>query len=103
MEMTMRKLAWMLAVAIGSAAVVAIGGPPGDDARPGQREKKEQGSPIALEKAAAAMTVPEGFHVSLCAGEPDVHQPIGFCIDHRGRVWVAENDSYPKWEEKGKD
>ncbi len=48
------------------------------------------------EKAAAAMTVPDGFHVSLFAGEPDVHQPIAMCIDDRGRVWVAEAFIYPR-------
>ncbi len=47
------------------------------------------------EKAAAAMTVPEGFRVQLFAGEPDVRQPIAFCLDDRGRVWVAEAYSYP--------
>jgi putative membrane-bound dehydrogenase-like protein len=47
------------------------------------------------EKAAAAMTVPEGFTVQLFAGEPDVHQPIAFCLDDRGRLWVAEAYSYP--------
>ena len=47
------------------------------------------------EKAAAAMTVPEGFVVTLFAGEPDVHQPIALCLDDRGRLWVAEAYSYP--------
>ena len=47
------------------------------------------------EKAAAAMTVPEGFRVTLFAGEPDVYQPIAFAIDDRGRLWVAEAYSYP--------
>jgi putative membrane-bound dehydrogenase-like protein len=47
------------------------------------------------DKAAAAMTVPEGFSVSLFAGEPDVCQPIAFCLDDRGRLWVAEAYSYP--------
>jgi putative membrane-bound dehydrogenase-like protein len=47
------------------------------------------------EKAAAAMTVPEGFHVTLFAGEPDIRQPIAFCLDDRGRLWVAEAYSYP--------
>jgi putative membrane-bound dehydrogenase-like protein len=46
-------------------------------------------------KAAAAMTVPEGFKVTLFAGEPDVRQPIAMCLDDRGRVWVAEAYSYP--------
>ena len=47
------------------------------------------------EEAAKAMTVPEGFKVTLFAGEPDVHQPIAFAIDDRGRLWVAEAYSYP--------
>lgn len=42
------------------------------------------------------MVVPEGFQVTLFAGEPDVKQPIGFCIDGRGRLWVAEAYNYPK-------
>jgi putative membrane-bound dehydrogenase-like protein len=46
-------------------------------------------------KAAEVMTVPEGFTVKLFAGEPDVYQPIAFCLDDRGRVWVAEAYSYP--------
>jgi putative membrane-bound dehydrogenase-like protein len=47
------------------------------------------------EKAAEVMTVPPGFTVKLFAGEPDVFQPIAFCLDDRGRVWVAEAYSYP--------
>jgi len=46
-------------------------------------------------EAAAVMTVPDGFKVTLFAGEPDVHQPIAFTIDDRGRLWVAEAFSYP--------
>lgn len=45
--------------------------------------------------AAKAMTLPEGFHVQLFAGEPDVVQPIAQAIDDRGRLWVAEAYSYP--------
>jgi putative membrane-bound dehydrogenase-like protein len=52
-----------------------------------------QGLPPA--EAAAAMTVPPGFKVTLFAGEPDVVQPIAFAIDDRGRLWVAEAYSYP--------
>ena len=50
---------------------------------------------LTPEAAAAAMTVPEGFRVQLAAGEPLVHQPIAFTIDHRGRLWVAEAYTYP--------
>ncbi len=55
--------------------------------------------------AAAAMTVPPGFSVSLVAGEPDVRQPIAFCFDDRGRIWVAEAYSYPirRHPKEGKD
>lgn len=50
---------------------------------------------LGPEEAAAAMTVPEGFQVTLFAGEPDVQQPIAQAIDDRGRLWVAEAYSYP--------
>lgn len=47
------------------------------------------------EAAAAAMTVSEGFRVTLAAGEPNVHQPIAMTIDAQGRLWVAEAYTYP--------
>ena len=52
------------------------------------------------------MTLPDGFKATLFAGEPDVVQPIAFTFDDRGRVWVAECLSYPKWQpdfKAGKD
>ncbi len=51
---------------------------------------------LSPREAAAAMTVPEGFHVTLFAGEPDVVQPIAAALDDRGRLWVAEAYSYPR-------
>jgi putative membrane-bound dehydrogenase-like protein len=67
-------------------------------ARPTQALKPDEYKYSGLdpEKAAAVMTVPEGFEVRLFAGEPDVHQPIGFCLDDRGRLWVAEAYTYPR-------
>ncbi len=56
---------------------------------------------LTPEKAAEAMTVPEGFTVSLFAGEPNVMQPIAFCLDDRGRLWVAEAYSYPVKRKEG--
>ncbi len=47
------------------------------------------------DKAAQVMTVPDGFTVSLFAGEPDVQQPIAFTFDDRGRLWVCEAFCYP--------
>jgi putative membrane-bound dehydrogenase-like protein len=52
-------------------------------------------SGLPPKKAAEVMTVPEAFSVKLFAGEPDVYQPIAFCLDDRGRVWVAEAYCYP--------
>lgn len=52
-------------------------------------------APLPPEEAASTMVVPEGFKVTLFAGEPDVQQPIGFCFDDRGRLWVAEAYNYP--------
>ena len=42
--------------------------------------------------------VPAGFHVTLFAGEPDLRRPIAFDFDDRGRLWVVENFSHPKWK-----
>ena len=43
--------------------------------------------------------------MSLFAAEPDVVQPIAMTIDHKGRLWVVENYSYPIWlgGPRGKD
>ena len=49
------------------------------------------------------MTVPEGFTVSLFAGEPNVMQPIAFDFDDRGRLWVVECFSYPDWKATNRD
>ncbi len=54
------------------------------------------------DKAPAKMTVPDGFHVTLFAGEPDVVKPIAMTTDDRGRLWVIESHSYPNWITDGK-
>jgi putative membrane-bound dehydrogenase-like protein len=46
------------------------------------------------EEAARTFKMPEGFRVSVFAGEPDVRQPIAMATDPRGRLWVAENYTY---------
>jgi putative membrane-bound dehydrogenase-like protein len=43
----------------------------------------------------AGMMLTDGFQAELIAAEPDVHQPIAFAIDERGRLWIAEAFSYP--------
>jgi putative membrane-bound dehydrogenase-like protein len=58
-------------------------------------------------EAVKRMTVPPGFKAHLFAGEPDIRQPNAFCIDDRGRLWVAENFSYTgpggPWKPSGRD
>jgi putative membrane-bound dehydrogenase-like protein len=46
-------------------------------------------------EAARAMSLPDGFSVTLAAAEPDVVRPIAFTLDDRGRLWVAEAHTYP--------
>ncbi len=62
-----------------------------------------QNAPVPAKEAAAKMTVPPGFKVTLFAGEPDLVQPIAFTFDDRGRLWVVENHSYPGWKGEGHD
>jgi putative membrane-bound dehydrogenase-like protein len=61
-------------------------------------EPENLAAPIPLAESAGRMSVPDGFHVSLFAGEPDVVQPIAMTTDERGRLWVVECLSYPNWQ-----
>lgn len=60
---------------------------------------------LSGEKAAKAMTLPEGFSITLAASEPDIVRPISFTLDHQGRIWVVEGHTYPvrQPEGQGKD
>lgn len=55
-------------------------------------------SPADTVKAA---TVPKGYELKMFAAEPDVVNPISFCIDERGRLWVAEGITYPQRAKEG--
>ncbi|MDY3556021.1 c-type cytochrome [Gemmata sp. JC717] len=58
--------------------------------------------PVPAKDAAGKMTLPDGFKATLFAGEPDIVQPIAFTFDDRGRMWLVECLSYPKWSRDGK-
>ena len=45
-------------------------------------------------EAVASMTTMPGFTVNAWASEPMMTQPMAFCWDDRGRLWVAENRDY---------
>jgi putative membrane-bound dehydrogenase-like protein len=59
--------------------------------------------PLPADRAAKAMVLPDGFHATVFAAEPDIVQPISFCIDARGRLFVAEALNYGTWQPTGRD
>src|SRR6185436_16694981 len=60
---------------------------------------------LSADQAAKEATMQPGFSMKVFAAEPDVQQPIAFCMDDRGRLWVAEGYTYPRKapEGQGKD
>ena len=60
-----------------------------------KKQHRDSNAPFLKPKEAVAkMAIPEGFEVSVFASEPDIAEPIAFCFDHKGRMWVAENFNY---------
>jgi putative membrane-bound dehydrogenase-like protein len=59
--------------------------------------------PLPADQAVRSMVLPLGFQATVFAAEPDVVQPISFCMDARGRVFVAEALNYGAWQPTGKD
>ena len=65
-----------------------------DDLPPGVVDTQQASDiPLSPAESQARITVPEGFQVTLFAGEPDIRRPIAFDFDDRGRLWVVENYS----------
>lgn len=79
---------------VGAGAPIAAAKPPApiDDVK---------FSGLTPENAAKEMTLPKGFKAYAFAGEPDVKQPIAFCLDDRGRLWVVEGYDYPRKKPEG--
>ncbi|WP_437185298.1 PVC-type heme-binding CxxCH protein [Planctomicrobium sp. SH668] len=61
-----------------------------------RRHDRPPNASYSAEEAAARMTVPEGFSVEVVASEPDLKNPVGMCIDEKGRFWVTESFEYPR-------
>jgi putative membrane-bound dehydrogenase-like protein len=49
---------------------------------------------LTPQEAVEAMTLPEDFVVNVFASEPMITQPMAFCWDDRGRLWIAENRDF---------
>src|SRR5262245_58697578 len=96
-ENTVRKDSLILALATLCFAVMLPNFARGFVQQQANIPKTVADAPVPLSEAANRITVPDGFNVSLFAGEPDVRQPIAFTIDDRGRLWVVECYSYPNW------
>jgi putative membrane-bound dehydrogenase-like protein len=54
---------------------------------------------LSADEAVKAMTVKSGYQVNAWASEPMMTQPMAFCWDDKGRMWIAENRDY---ESRGK-
>ncbi|MBQ12744.1 MAG: hypothetical protein CMJ45_14485 [Planctomyces sp.] len=61
---------------------------------PRQQHKSSNAPFLKPGEAVKAMSIPRGFDVSIFAAEPDIAEPIAFCFDDRGRLWIAENFNY---------
>ena len=46
------------------------------------------------QEAVENMTIKEGYKVNAFAAEPMITQPMAFCWDDKGRMWIAENRDY---------
>lgn len=49
---------------------------------------------LTPEEAIAEMSVKPGYTVNTFASEPMITQPMAFCWDDKGRMWIAENRDY---------
>lgn len=63
---------------------------------PVESDKSRRGSETTKQ-----MHVPAGFSVDVIAAEPQVHQPMAFTFDAKGRLWVVEGHSYPQKRPEG--
>lgn len=58
------------------------------------RQEGRDAKLLSPQEAVEAMTIKEGYQVNAYASEPMITQPMAFCWDDRGRMWIAENRDY---------
>jgi len=58
------------------------------------RQEGRDAKLLSPQEAVDAMTIKEGYKVNAYASEPMITQPMAFCWDDRGRMWIAENRDY---------
>ncbi|TMM58596.1 c-type cytochrome [Maribacter algarum] len=63
------------------------------------RQEGRDAKLLSPQEAVDAMTIKEGYQVNAYASEPMITQPMAFCWDDRGRMWIAENRDYENRQE----
>lgn len=58
------------------------------------RQEAKTAKFLTGEQAIEKMTMQDGFETKLYVSEPTITQPMAFCWDDRGRMWIAENRDY---------
>ena len=58
------------------------------------RDEGRKAKFLKPQEAVDAMTIKPGFKVNVFASEPMITQPMAFCWDDKGRLWIAENKDY---------
>ncbi len=85
---------FLVMVALEVSVSVTVAADDGRNTLPKQPHKTSDAPFLKPAEAVAKMAIPEGFEVSVFAAEPDIAEPIAFCFDERGRIWIAENFNY---------
>src|SRR5271155_5260974 len=87
------KVLFVAVLLLSFAAITFAEPAPGDNPKP---SKQKQQPLIDPELAIKQFEVPAGFKVDLFASEPQLLNPVAFCFDEQGRIYVAETFRYRK-------
>jgi putative membrane-bound dehydrogenase-like protein len=83
----------LAALMLSWVSVTAIAEDPRNEL-PRKQHRDSEAPFLSPSEAVAKMAIPAGFSVQVFASEPDIAEPIAFCFDDRGRIWVLENFNY---------
>ena len=88
-----RALAWVFSIVLAGQPAAWAGD--GDKKSPSDSQSQPYSPPVApasdeAKRAIRSFRVPSGLNVELFAAEPLLANPVAFCIDEKGTVYVAE-------------
>ncbi len=90
----MNRKTTALCILFGVCLTLAVNAQDSRNTLPQKQHRTSDAPFLKPDEAVAKMAIPDGFDVSIFAAEPDIAEPIAFCFDGRGRLWVAENFNY---------